>query len=216
LRLSHAAAQQSRATYITALKRIGVEARTNMPMYTLHGPLTATKALKAELVAAFAGIELHRPPFTWGLSSRTPRFLAMSPSGKVHNAHRAPLASVLATLGFIGIQYCPSRGTSAVESDATTHTRQAVAQVGHQRHMQETVRVDATSVFAHIPSVIWLLAPVNILVKQKSHHSGGAGTRAGDPAGAAAGKQRHLPLPGRGHTIVCAAAAPGRHDACAY
>lgn len=52
-------------------------------MYTLHGPLTATKAFKAELVAAFAGVELHRPPFTWGLSSRTPRFLEMSPSGKV-------------------------------------------------------------------------------------------------------------------------------------
>lgn len=42
-----------------------------------------TKVLKAELVAAFAGKELHRPAFIWGLTNKTPRFLALSPSGKV-------------------------------------------------------------------------------------------------------------------------------------
>ena len=39
--------------------------------------------LKVELVAAFAGVELHRPPFTWGLTQKTRRFLELSPTGKV-------------------------------------------------------------------------------------------------------------------------------------
>ena len=53
----------------------------SMPPYTLHG--LGTKVLKVELVAAFAGVELHRPPFTWGLTQKTRRFLELSPTGKV-------------------------------------------------------------------------------------------------------------------------------------
>lgn len=53
----------------------------SMPPHTLHG--LGTKVLKVELVAAFAGVELHRPPFTWGLTQKTRRFLELSPTGKV-------------------------------------------------------------------------------------------------------------------------------------
>ena len=39
--------------------------------------------MKVELVAAFAKIELERPPFTVGVTDRTPWYLAMNPNGKV-------------------------------------------------------------------------------------------------------------------------------------
>ena len=41
------------------------------------------KHMQCELVAAFAGVEIEVPPFTSGITSKTPQFLAISPYGKV-------------------------------------------------------------------------------------------------------------------------------------
>ena len=97
---------------------------SSMPKYTLHGPLTASKAFKAELVAAFAGVELHRPPFTWGLSSRTPRFLAMSPSGKVQIAQCTVSACTAWLRRYI---VCPTLQQSCCPKRLHAFVKQAVA-----------------------------------------------------------------------------------------
>lgn len=39
--------------------------------------------LKVDLVASFANVELEKPPFTMGITNKTPRYVALNPLGKV-------------------------------------------------------------------------------------------------------------------------------------
>ena len=50
--------------------------------------------VKCELVAAFADVDVEIPPFTPGITNKTPRYLAMNPMGKV-SAHLCTLSDVL-------------------------------------------------------------------------------------------------------------------------
>ncbi|KAL0043139.1 hypothetical protein WJX79_010270 [Trebouxia sp. C0005] len=52
-----------------------------MEEYRLWG--TGLRAAKCELVASHADIKIVKAPYTWGLSSQTPRMLGMRPDGKV-------------------------------------------------------------------------------------------------------------------------------------
>jgi len=52
-----------------------------MAPYKLYG--AGTRTLKVELVAAFAGIELEKAPFTMNVTNRTPWFLKLNPNGKI-------------------------------------------------------------------------------------------------------------------------------------
>jgi len=54
---------------------------TDMAPYKLYG--MGTRAFKVELVAAFSGVELEKPPFTFGVTNRTPWFLKANPLGKI-------------------------------------------------------------------------------------------------------------------------------------
>jgi glutathione S-transferase len=49
----------------------------------LYGSGRSTRALKVELVASFADVELEKVPFTMGITNKTPRYLAMNPLAKV-------------------------------------------------------------------------------------------------------------------------------------
>lgn len=40
-------------------------------------------ALQCEAVAAFAGVEVEKPPFTMGITNKTPWFLKLNPNGKI-------------------------------------------------------------------------------------------------------------------------------------
>lgn len=51
------------------------------PKLRLYG--TGTRAVKAELVAVLAGVAIEKPPFTFGVTNRTPRYLSWNPTGKV-------------------------------------------------------------------------------------------------------------------------------------
>ncbi len=51
--------------------------------FVLHGVGQSTRALKVELVASFADVELEEATFTMGITNKTPRYLAMNPLGKV-------------------------------------------------------------------------------------------------------------------------------------
>lgn len=42
-----------------------------------------TRATKVQLVAALCGVPTEMPPFTFGVTNKTPEFLAMNPLGKV-------------------------------------------------------------------------------------------------------------------------------------
>lgn len=52
-----------------------------MEEYRLWG--TGLRAAKCELVASHADIKIVKAPYTWGLSSQTPRMLGLRPDGKV-------------------------------------------------------------------------------------------------------------------------------------
>ena len=60
-----------------------------LPVIKLWGG--GPRTLKVELVAAFADVAVEKPPFTFGVTNRTPWYLAMNPMGKVElRALRAP------------------------------------------------------------------------------------------------------------------------------
>lgn len=42
-----------------------------------------SRALKVELVAAFAGVEIEMPSFIMGVTNKTPWFMEMNPNGKI-------------------------------------------------------------------------------------------------------------------------------------
>mmetsp|Transcript_36663 Transcript_36663/g.81584 ORF Transcript_36663/g.81584 Transcript_36663/m.81584 type:complete len:1184 (-) Transcript_36663:438-3989(-) len=44
---------------------------------------TGGRVLKADVVAVFAGVDVVKPPFTFGVTNKTPWFLKMNPNGKV-------------------------------------------------------------------------------------------------------------------------------------
>ena len=52
-----------------------------MEEYKLWG--IGLRAAKCELVASYADINIVKAPYTWGLSSQTPRMLSLRPDGKV-------------------------------------------------------------------------------------------------------------------------------------
>ena len=54
-----------------------------MPSSRLKLYGASTRSLKVDLVASFADVELEKPPFTMGITNKTPRYLAMNPLGKV-------------------------------------------------------------------------------------------------------------------------------------
>ena len=110
-----------------------------MPEYILHG--LGTKVLKAELVAAFAGKELHRPAFIWGLTNKTPRFLALSPSGKVcatavYCASRQPFCSTWAGKGAALASDCQAVASTSIFTQSTV-----AALLAHVRAMHIIRRV---------------------------------------------------------------------------
>ncbi|KAF5833311.1 hypothetical protein DUNSADRAFT_10432 [Dunaliella salina] len=51
-----------------------------MAPYTLYG--MGPRALKVQLVAAFANVEIQKAPFTMGITNKTPWYLKMNPNGK--------------------------------------------------------------------------------------------------------------------------------------
>eukprot|EP00798_Chlamydomonas_sp_ICE-L_P016395 gene16395-22597_t len=52
-----------------------------MPPIKLYG--AGSRMLKCELAAAFASVEVEKPPFTFGVTNKTPWFLEMNPNGKI-------------------------------------------------------------------------------------------------------------------------------------
>lgn len=58
------------------------------PKLKLYG--IGPRALKCEIVASFADINLVHAPFTKGITNKTERYLAMNPQGKVTASFSTP------------------------------------------------------------------------------------------------------------------------------
>ncbi len=68
----------------------------------------STRVLKVDLVASFANVELEKPPFTMGITNKTPRYVALNPLGKVtfHYATLFYVASIKTAFCSIYRRYC--------------------------------------------------------------------------------------------------------------